>query len=202
MTFTYEFLNKFFELNKVNMIMQPSKQFTLKEFYDGDTEHHNFLEYVNNNYKAAGILPYYYNEQGTVKYLFINEHRKDEKQNVVNIAGGKRESYDISPLNTALREFDEETNSAINKKVMLELCESQELYLTPTWIPKSKYVLYLLDISEIISPKIKKYQLIKPKFSRFFDGNVEKILKDFSKFNKNVINIIEPGKLQKAEQIN
>ncbi len=92
-----------------------------------------------NGYCASGVfLVNEFNE-----FLAINEMRNDQCK--YNLIGGKREIYDASSLDTALREFYEETNNCIslnnNKYPNVNI-------KCIMWESQSKYIVYYINIQK------------------------------------------------------
>ena len=71
----------------------------------------NLPEYILTNYKAAGILPFKRVYHGTYGLMGSQHHKKSFRRvPEFTLFGGKRESFDTGPWETALREFHQETN--------------------------------------------------------------------------------------------
>lgn len=98
----------------------------------------NFYEI--DNFRAAGILPYYINNNQV--YILINkEYRLNDLLH--NLIGGKVDKNDILIEDTMIREFNEETGFLLNDKIIKY---KKNLLNNKIHIVKSKYLLSLIDI--------------------------------------------------------
>jgi len=111
-----------------------------------------------NDFKASGIL--IRTKIGDEQYYFMS---LEKKRGLWGDIGGKRDNKDKSILETAIREFNEETNNLFflddvdlfGKTSQL----IQEYFSKEIKIYHSKYLIYLLDIPIYQIPWLKKYNL-------------------------------------------
>jgi len=110
-------------------------------------------QFINENYKAAGIINFSISPKGELVILFGKEYRFQERKVLWNILGGRREeSLNEKPYLTAVREFSEESSgyfgSKFEDKLRKHMCTENAIRW---WNGPSKYVLYinLVDYVEI-----------------------------------------------------
>ena len=123
----------------------------------------NTKYYEINGIRAAGIVPYYI-KNGNV-YILINKEFRDRKI-LYNCIGGKVDFFDKNILQTAVREFDEETGYLA--------CDLLQKIINEKYIEidlkKPKYKSFLININEELDWKLLPY-------------NYSKIFKDIEIFN-------------------
>ncbi len=68
---------------------------------------------IKKKYKSASLT--FYNPE--LGYLMCEEYRYKQKKNLIHTIGGKVEDYDKDLLETAIREFMEETNLEFHPKI-------------------------------------------------------------------------------------
>jgi len=99
-------------------------------------------------YKAAGIVPYSLDETGVPVVLMLKENRKRDGM-VLNFLGGKIEKEDKqNPIETAIREFNEETNfifdSAFLDTVRNDL--NEQFPKNSVYLDFAKYYLFFAQV--------------------------------------------------------
>jgi 8-oxo-dGTP pyrophosphatase MutT (NUDIX family) len=186
-------MNKINEINEIN-----KKLFTiqLKINYVNNSSVENtlcvneFINKINNNnikqmkqtkqnkiYKSAS-LTFFDNEFG---YLMCDEFRYKEKKNLIHPIGGKVETYDNELIDTAIREFIEETNleqypyiyiNKLNKDILIENIKN---------IIKHKIKYFDL----CINGKLKYYH----RYYRFELSSLENISEELIEFKKSIIEL-------------
>lgn len=92
---------------------------------------------------AAGLVPYV-NYEGDIKVLMIQETRRGQIK--YNFMGGKRDYKVETPLQTAIREFYEETKLS-SKDVVLN--QQDIMKQVKGWNAKGKYILFRIPITDI-----------------------------------------------------
>lgn len=93
---------------------------------------------------ATGII-YYKVVDNKIQLLISHVVNRDTE--TLEDLGGKTDICDVSPLASASREVEEETNSVINRELSLRLIKSVE----PIYISNGKYLLFLVEAPEEIS---------------------------------------------------
>jgi hypothetical protein len=90
---------------------------------------------------ATGII-YYKKIDDKIQLLIVHNFRDDCLEDL----GGKTDICDISPLASASREAEEETNNVISRSVSKGLLSTVE----PIYIKSGKYLLFLVEAPKII----------------------------------------------------
>ena len=106
--------------------------------------------WVDQLYKAAGVLAYSYDETGRLVFLLAEEARLSKQSrgraSFWNLLGGKRERVDRFVEDTAVREFIEETagaGAALREALIASLASAECLKL---WQAEGKFVLFLTPL--------------------------------------------------------
>ena len=94
---------------------------------------------IYNNYSASGVLVYRLNNNKVEVLLGYDIQKRG-----FTVPGGKRDSYEHSPIQTARREFYEETGGILSDDTITLLLENTQL------IPFNKYILFvsMIDTDE------------------------------------------------------
>jgi hypothetical protein len=146
----------------------------------------NRQDYTNWNYKkyskggnnrySAGILPYTYNLQGQCLFLLGKDYEGDWSD-----FGGRCELKDRNdPINTASREFYEETLGAVmdisecNKKII----NGKPIKIVSKTLNGSPYYMYLLYVENANYPEnfIKTSNFLKYHYSHISTSGLNKII--------------------------
>lgn len=109
--------------------------------------HRNIFYYKNNKsneIKAGGILFYIYDtkDNNKLKFLLI------KSRNLYEDFGGRTDTADSSIQETVCREADEESNNIFKKEELINNIKDTE----SIYIPWTKYVLYFVELNELINP--------------------------------------------------
>ena len=106
------------------------------------------------SFMAAGILLYRYSVEYKKLELLMGTVRSDENKGRLSILGGKKQGSE-APVDTAIREFDEETGQVISLSALKSLSStiansdgSSDSILT-CYYPAGKYVLYLVNVDAV-----------------------------------------------------
>ena len=105
--------------------------------------------------RAAGIVPYFIT--GNKVFILVNKEFRDKKI-VYNSIGGKVDLYDNCILDTAVREFNEETGYIASDLIRKEINQNIKVYLK-----KPKYISYLIDVKNSLN-----WQLIPYNYRNIF----------------------------------
>jgi len=104
---------------------------------------------INTIYKAAGILPYSFTEDGKICLLLGCEDRAKKKKTGNPITwwsfGGKREK-DETPVVTAAREFNEETAHIFEDQLDTIKQNMESTKILKFWFRPGKYILYFVEV--------------------------------------------------------
>lgn len=113
-------------------------------------------------YRAAGIIPISIDDDDDLVLLLGTETRRERDKNgkitiesyLIDIGGRIEDRDRCSPFNTAIREFDEETENIFSNLLTM----TKAFQIKEIWCPKAKYYCYLLYMEYN-----KKAELYKPK---------------------------------------
>lgn len=99
-------------------------------------------------YSAAGVLPYRIRAKGQVEIFMGIEDMYDKvkkkwRKNQINLLGGKRERTDMSPKNTGVREFWEESGGLLGPEQTTRMMRGLDTVL---WFNGGKYAVYLYPV--------------------------------------------------------
>jgi 8-oxo-dGTP pyrophosphatase MutT (NUDIX family) len=177
---TIQILNKtLIELENFKKNNLKKNNFKQQEKNNKNTENNkNNKNNKNNNkiFKSASLV-FIDDELG---YLLCNEYRYKEKNTLIHPIGGKTETYDNGLLETAIREFVEETN--------LEQYSYE-------YIDKSDKNKLIENIMVIINQDVQFYDLCVSKesgyYHRFYSLNLKNIKQSdmFDEFKKSIIEL-------------
>lgn len=109
----------------------------------------NIKYYEIDGIRAAGIVPYFIS--GKKVFILVNKEFRDKKI-VYNSIGGKVDSFDNCILDTAIREFNEETGYIASDLLREEISKNIKIHLK-----KPKYISYLIDVKNSINWKLLPY---------------------------------------------
>jgi 8-oxo-dGTP pyrophosphatase MutT (NUDIX family) len=139
-----------------NPSSSPQKKYPFKTPYPYDERYSHVVlvpeisEWHKEHYKAAGILPYAYDEEGKCYVLLGKEYRTERDREspkpvfrsatVWSEFGGKVESSDKGIEDTAIREFDEESNRYFARNLD-EIRASLSLFPS-VWNGPGRYMLF------------------------------------------------------------
>lgn len=108
----------------------------------------NINYYEIEGIRAAGIVPYFIENEKV--YILINKEFRDNKI-VYNSIGGKVDHFDKSILDTAIREFNEETGYIASDLIRRNSMQ------TNIFLKKPKYMSYLFNTEEYFDWKLLPY---------------------------------------------
>lgn len=139
-----------------NSFRKPTSSSMKRETYEFDVASDQLLVEEKKGYKSAGILPIRVNRTGNLEVLLPFEFKNG--QSVLNILGGMRENSDKSPMETALREFTEETAHLVKGYEIKKFLENPET-CGGLWLGFGKYVLYIILVPyDMLDSIPKKYR--------------------------------------------
>ena len=145
-----------------------------------------------NDYKGAGVLPYSFNKDGQLVFLLGLENYipLDKKSLKYSDFGGGREEGEI-PIETALREFDEESVGAIeDKEIIKNRLESSYK------IVRNNYHQYAVRI-DYCDKMVKTYNRIRDKLTSCMTMNLS--VNNYNSQLKHSIKSCPDGLLEKKE---
>lgn len=96
-------------------------------------------------YRAAGLLPYQWNKETNKIFVLLTAEKRTSKGGMVpslNVCGGKREEKETNPLETAQREFWEETGQLFP----LDKWKEKFASCPVLWYAPGKYALFLYPV--------------------------------------------------------
>jgi hypothetical protein len=129
------------DINRENAII-PSKKKIVN--YKNNRPTFVYRNNSENHIRAGGLILYRYDtNMEEFCFLMIKSNGKYED------FGGRTEKVDSSIEDTICREADEESNGILRMKKMLDLVENEQ----PIYCNKSKYMVYIIHISEYYNPK-------------------------------------------------
>lgn len=121
----------------------------------------------NNHYKGAGILPYSFNKKGQLVFLLGMENYiplNNKSLKFSDFGGGRKDNE--YPIDTALREFDEESVGAIEDKDIIKIN-----LLSSYKVIRGNYYQFVIKI-EYCDKIVKTYNRIRKKLSSCMKMNV------------------------------
>ena len=109
----------------------------------------NINYYEIDGIRAAGIIPYFISNKKV--FILINKEMRDNKI-VFNSIGGKVDYFDKSTIDTAIREFNEETGYIASDLIKEEFLKNIKLFLK-----KPKYISYLIEVNDSFEWRLLPY---------------------------------------------
>lgn len=109
----------------------------------------NVKYYEIEGVRAAGIVPYFIKDNKV--FILVNKEFRDKKI-VYNSIGGKVDFFDKNILDTAIREFNEETGYIASDLIRSKINQNIKVFLK-----KSKYVSYLVNVGDSFNWKLLPY---------------------------------------------
>lgn len=103
-----------------------------------------------NGFAAAGTMTRRIGPNGTLQLLLIREFRNGVSS--FNFIGGKRDNKVETPYQTAMRELKEEATGHLDSKDVDKITKTKPI--VTFWIPKSKYILFVIDCDADICTKV------------------------------------------------